>query len=46
MENNYLDMKQNYENEQNKLMNLDKNFYEYKQEIKEKKKKSTKKKIN
>ena len=46
MENNYLDMKQNYENEQNKLMNLDKNFYEYKQEIKDKKKNSTKKKIN
>ena len=32
MENNYLEMKQNYENEQNKLMNLDKNFYEYKKE--------------
>jgi len=46
MENNYLEMKQNYENEQNKLMNLDKNFYEYKKEIKDKKKNSTKKKIN
>ena len=27
-------------------MNLDKNFYEYKKEIKDKKKNSTKKKIN
>lgn len=32
-------MKQNYENEKNKLMDLDKNFYEYKQEVKAEKEK-------
>jgi len=39
MENNFLEMKQNYENEKNKLMDLDKNFYEYKQEVKAEKEK-------
>lgn len=46
MENNFLEMKQNYENEKNKLMDLDKNFYEYKQEVKAEKENSTKTKVN
>ena len=34
MEQKYLDMKQCYENEQNKLLSIDKSFYDYKQDSK------------